>query len=159
MKNRQILHKIIIKPLTGIEGLSLGISKSDVIKILGEPDHRSTENLIDDSPDELWDYFKLGLELSFYSDHNALLGNITIESPHAELAGYHLIGLDEKELLETLKKAGIEPIVLEDDFEELGSRYYVCDRLGLSFWVQDGKVDSITIFPEYDESNEIPMWP
>ena len=132
----------------GIEGLALGVSKSDVIDILGEPDYRSSEKFIDDHPDELWDYLKLELTLTFYSDHNGLLGNITVESSNAELAGYRLIGLDEKKFLVTPKQAGIEPTVLEDDFTELGSRDYVCDRLGLSFWVQDGKVDSITIFPE-----------
>jgi len=30
---------------------------------------------------------------------------------------------------------------------------------GLSFWIQDGFVESITLFPEYTEDGEGIVWP
>ena len=154
-----MIQHVKIKPLIGIDGLTLGIKMSDVLNILGEPDHRKFWDFEDGSCDKTWEYSKLGLELTFSSDDKWLLGNITVESENAELEGYQLIGLDEQEFLKRLQQTDIGPIQLDDDFVELGSRDYVCDRLSLSFWVNDGKLESITIFPEYDENGIVPLWP
>ena len=150
---------IIIKPHKGIEGLPLGIERSEVIDILGKPEDRSKMGFPDGSYDEDWEYLQLHLQLTFSSDDNWLLGVITVESEKAELAGHHLIGLDEMAFLKTLRQANIGPAVLDDDFKDLGSKDYVCGKLGLSFWVQDGIVTSITIFPKYDKSGNVPLWP
>ena len=155
-----MIHNLIIKPLIGIDGLSLGSKMTDVLKILGEPDNRTINRFgKDKSWDAGWDYLNHGLKLTFSSDDNWLLGSITTDSADAELAGYYFIGLDEKVFLKAVKAADIPPVILDDDFKELGSRNYSCDELGLSFWVQDGTVSNITIFPEYDESGNIPLWP
>jgi len=155
-----MIQQIIIKPLIGIEGLPLGIEMSDVIDILGEPDERSTrEYEADGSIDKIWEYCDIGLTLTFSSDDDWKLGNITVESPNAELKGCRLIGLDEDEFLQEFQQAKLGSIKLDDDFTELGSRDYVCNELELSFWIQDGKLDSITIFPQWDESGNIPLWP
>ena len=155
----QLIEHIVIKPHIGIEGLFLGTSMSEVLDILGKPEKRSFRRFKDISCSSYWNYLKLGLSLTFSSDDDWLLGTINIDSENAKLAGYRFVGLDEKGLLKTVKKAGITPTVLEDDFKELASKDYACDRMGLTFWVQDGKVDSITIFPKYDESGDIPLWP
>ena len=36
---------------------------------------------------------------------------------------------------------------------------YELDSLGLSFWVSYGIVENIAIFPKWDESGNIPIWP
>ncbi len=155
-----MINKVIIKPLIGIDGLSLGVTKSEARNILGDPDKCSMkEYKYDKSRDEGWEYFQLGLELTFSSDDDWLLGTIGVTSEEATLAGHHLVGLDEKKLLKILDQIDIGPIVLESDFTELGSRDYVCDKYGLSFWVQDGVVTTITIIPDYDESGTVPLWP
>ena len=155
----KMIDKIIIKPFVGIEGLSLGTTKSEVVDILGVPDESSVREFKDESFDENWEYFELGLELTFSSDDNWLLGTIGVTSELAELAGHHIIGLNENKLLETLEQIGIMPTVLEDDLTDLGSRDYACDKYGLSFWVQNGIVTSIAIFPDHGESGDIPLWP
>lgn len=109
--------------------------------------------------DENWEYPELGLILSFLSDDDWLLGSITVESEEAELSGCVLIGMEEQIFLATAENAGIAPIELDDDFTELGCRDYVCDELDLSFWVSEGELVSITIFPQYDEAGEKPIWP
>lgn len=106
----------------------------------------------------MWEYYEIGVQLTFCSDDNWLLGTITVESEDAELMGRHFIGMDENEFLKKTGDVGIET-ELEDDFTELGSKDYWCEALDLSFWIQDGKMTSIAIFPKYDESGEIPLWP
>ena len=154
-----MIKQIIIKPLIGIEGLSLGLSMEEVVSILGKPDKRSLRKFKDGSCDKYWDYLTLGLELTFSSDNNWLLGRITAQAKDSKLEGKSMIGLDEMKFLEMLKKTNISPIALEDDFRELDSKNYVCDKLGLSFWVHEGELESITIFPEYDKTGDIPLWP
>ena len=154
-----MLQRIIIEPLIGINGLQLGKDMSDVVDIIGEPDERSSRQFPDESEDKTWEYSNIGLSLTFSSDDDWKLGVITVEAADAELSGHCFIGLEEKVFLDQIEEARITPTVLDDDFRELGSKDYKCDRLGLSFWIQDGKVSSITIFPKYDESGEVPLWP
>ncbi len=46
-----------------------------------------------------------------------------------------------------------------DDFTELGSKDYWCEDLGLSFWIQDGTMTSIAIFPKYEDDGDTVIWP
>jgi len=154
-----MISNFVIKPHVGLEGLILGTDRATVIEILGEPYERSVRTFErDKSSDELWEYLQIGLNLTFSSVDNWLLGAITVESAEAELEGLRLVGLSEEEFLTTSQRTGVD-LELEDDFTELGSKDYVCDRLGLSFWISDGEVSSITIFPKYDKTGNIPLWP
>lgn len=135
----------------------MGIDKSSALEILGEPDERSFADYEDNSSTETWEYLEIGLDLTFYSE-DWLLGSITAKSKNTEFAGKYLIGMEEKEFLINAKEVGLE-IELEDDFTELGSKDYVCQKLDLSFWIHDGELTSITIFPQYDESGIVPIWP
>jgi len=49
-------------------------------------------------------------------------------------------------------------VILDEDFEENG-KCYVYTNKEITFWVSDGIVDSLTIFPEYNSTGEIPIWP
>lgn len=155
-----MIDKIVIKPLIGIDGLELGATKAEVLDVLGDPNKCSTKSYKQDkSSEEEWEYFQLGLELTFSSKDNFRLGTIGVISKNATIEGHHLIGLNEKQLLKTLDTIGIGPTLLEDDLTELNSRDYACDKHGLSFWVHDGVVNAIAIFPEYDESGNVSLWP
>jgi len=155
-----MIEKIIIKPLIGIEGLSLGITKEEARNILGPPDKCSVQDFKQDgSHDEDWEYWKLGLKLTFSSEDNWLLGTIEVASKEATLAGHRLIDLTEEQLLERLNQIDITPTILEDDFMDLSLRNFFCDKYSLTFWVQDGIVTSIAIFPKNDESGNTPLWP
>ena len=154
-----MLQQIKILPLIGIDGLPLGVEMPDVVGAIGEPDTRSKEEFIDENPDEVWEFYELGFALTFFSDDNWLLGTICVETEDAELAGRCFIGLTEKEFLDNVKQTDIAPVELDDNFENLGSKNYVSEKKRLSFWVQDGKIVSITIFPEYEKSSDAFMWP
>lgn len=148
-----------LKPHQGVDDIKFGSSMGIVARSLGAPGNKNRREFKDESCDEVWEYPRLGLSLTFSSDDDWLLGTITVESEEADLEGCRLIGLEEQVFLLTARQAGIAPIELDDDFEELGSRDYVCRKLDISFWVSEGILTSITLFPKYDESGEIPIWP
>jgi hypothetical protein len=151
--------KIRIIPHVGIDGLSLGIERDSVVNILGEPDKRHLTNYEGHgSDDECWGYPKIGIDLTFSGDDNWLLGTIDVQSKDAELAGKCFLGMDENEFLKNIKEAGIE-IELDDDFTELGSKNYTCVKLDLGFWIQDGELTAIAIFPKYEDDGDTVIWP
>ncbi len=155
----ELLPKIRIIPHAGIDGLSLGAERHSVVKILGEPDERRFSNYGEHGgEDEIWEYSKIGIDLTFSSDDNWLLGTIDVQSKDAKLAGKCFVGMSEDEFLKQIKEAGIE-IELEDDLTELGSKNYTCDKLDLDFWIHDGELTGIAIFPKYEDDGDTVIWP
>ena len=136
-----------IYPKIGIDGIRLGMNKAQVQEVLGKP------SLIEEeTQDEHWQYDQ-GLDLIFQKENLYLLGTITITNTAAQLDSKKIIGLNEQELLNNFPY-----LALEDDFEENG-RDYVSEEKELSVWVSDGFVSNVTIFPEYEETGEIALWP
>ncbi len=68
-----------------------------------------------------------------------------------------LIGLHEKDFLKKALELGHGIPMIDDDWEEY--KDYEIDSLGLSFWVSDGIVENVAIFPKYNESGNMPIWP
>jgi len=144
-----------IKPKTGIERIYFGMSMAEARAVWGDPEKISTFIPLEDNSEDRsidWEYSN-GIELSFDSDDDFLLCSITCESRLITLNGLTIIGLTPKEL-----KLRFPEVKLDDEFE-LAVDEYKLVNLELSFWVQKGKVYSVTIFPEYNElGNEI-IWP
>ena len=157
-----MLNQIVIKPNYGIEGLRLGSKKNLIQEILGTPDNTTTGNIPEcdfRNNDETWEYNSLGLELTLSSEYDYLLGSISITSEEAILFDCHFIGLNENEFLNRIQNACPYPVFLEDDLSEVDSRNYRCEELSLDFWINENILEAITIFPEYDETGEHPLWP
>jgi hypothetical protein len=55
-------------------------------------------------------------------------------------------------------KAGIDDLIQADDVED-GCLCYTSDAHGLMLWAVDGVVASVTLFPRYDETGDVPCWP
>ena len=144
-----------IKPKIGVDSIKLGMTRVQVEATWGKPDFIYDFIPLEDRPNEIWEVWEYsdGTELNFDSDENFLLGSINLYSPDALFENIRLIGLSEREL-----KLKFPKIQLDDDFELSGKDYLLSDQ-EVSFWVVDGKIDNITISPEYDESGNIPIWP
>ncbi len=143
----------------GLGDLWLGSTRNKVLKLLGQPSKIETEDFNDGSSDIIWKYEDLGIQLSFSSEDNWLLDSITSSNPEACLDGMNLISLSEEEFLAQIKNSKIQSVVLDEDLPELKLRSYELDDLGLSFWLYDGKVISITIMVLFDTPVKKPMWP
>lgn len=123
-----------------------------ILQTLGEPQGRTVGDIGDNSEIECLQYASPALELSFMSEDDDRLGTITVRNPDATYDGQRVLGTPIVELLERYPN-----LKLSDDFEEKGQDY-IDDPKGLSFWVIDGVVDSVTIFPDWVDDHT-PRWP
>jgi len=144
---------MIIKPLIGIDNVTLGSPKQTIFDILGQPDSTNSDEWPDGTISESWLYPKLSLTLNFDSDDNYRLSTINSTSNDAELEGLRLIGLNINTLINS------HPSITLD--EDLGNNVkdYVYPEKEISFWVVNDIIENITLFPEYDKSNDLPIWP
>lgn len=150
---------IEILPHKGFGLVKFGMTKDKVESQLGKPSEVYEEE-VDGVTEIVVDYENIGVDLSFSSADNFRLGTMSFYESDTRLMGVEFIGLTEEELLTKANSAGITDLELEDDFEDLDSKDYYSDEFGLSFWLQEGVVDSITVFPAYDpEDEERAIWP
>src|SRR5690606_6757871 len=148
-----------ILPHIGFKNIKFGFSKTQVVDILGEPNIEETSNFEDGSSDISMVYNELGLTLVFSSEDDFRLSSVTFYTSEATLNGESFIGKNEEFLFENAKAKSIDELFLDEEFEDLNAKDYSSEKLGLAFWVQQGILDSITIFPEYDEKGEEIIWP
>jgi len=136
-----------ILPKIGLDNIRLGVSKQDVINLLGQPLSKESN-----PEDDIWE-FKNDIELSFQKDDNYLLSSITVLNPAARLSSKNIIDISEAELL-----SGFPSFQLDEDFGKDGKSYW-SDEMQLMAWVFEGQVLNITIYPEYQDSDDTPIWP
>jgi SmpA / OmlA family len=136
-----------ILPKIGVDDIQLGMNKSQVQKILGKPDH-----LEKDSDEERWE-FDSGMELGFGKEDLYLLGSITVFDESATLDSQAIIGMSEENFLTYFPH-----FLLDEDFEENG-RSYDSEQYQILAWVHEGIVANVTVFPEYESTGQIPIWP
>jgi len=147
-----------IIPHVGFDKVRFGQSEKQVTLLLGKPDDISRVSYTDNSVSIVLQYFDLGVELDFSSDHDFLLGAITFHSNEHVLNGVDLIGLNESGFIMRAKMI-FSDLKLDDDFKDIDSKDYISDLNGISFWLDNEIVESISIFPEYKDDDETPNWP
>lgn len=149
----------VIKPRIGFDQVKLGQSRDEVSAILGKADAEHIEKFEDGSENQILSYDVLDIELTFSSEDDNKLGTITFNSAEFTYEGKSLIGISEDELLLLAKNMGLNDLEKEEVFEDLNAQDYFSKSSDLSFWIQDGKVDSISLFPEYEDDDETIIWP
>lgn len=142
-----------ISPHRGIDDILLGTSRPNVEAALGAPDRKSRGQFEDAVESEVWLYRLLRLELAFDSDVDYRLARITTTFPDVNINGFNPIGLAESYLL--VRYPNLE---LQLDCGNDGKDFIERD-LDISFWVENGIVSNITIYPEYDDIEQVPRWP
>ena len=150
--------KTEIIPYVGFDQIKLGQTLGRVELILGKATDRNKEIFSDKSISVTLKYPNLGIDLDFSSDDDFRLGTMTFYSKEFTLNGMSLIGLNEIEFIMKLKKV-FPDLELDDDFKELNSKDYTSNSNGISFWIENGIVESISIFPQYKDDDETPIWP
>ena len=149
-----------INPLNGVDEIILGMSIHDIETLLGKPDDTKKESYGKcDSLDLIYEYENKGLTLTFSSDDSYILGSIDVYSPDALLYNTYFINLKKNDFIHKFESLKVGSIKVDDLFEEIDTEVYTCKALGLNFWLVDGVVDSITIFPNYDKSGDRVIWP
>ncbi|MEA1787670.1 hypothetical protein U1E44_16330 [Arenibacter sp. GZD96] len=150
--------KTEIIPYFGFDKIKFGLTLGQTELLLGKSSENNKESYSDNSSDVILKYHNLGFNLTFSSDNDFRLGTITFYSKDFSLKGKKLIGLKETEFV--MKSNLIfSDLQLDDDFTELNSKDYTSNSNGISFWINNGIVESISIFPNYQKDNETPIWP
>lgn len=150
--------KTEIIPYFGFDKIKFGLTLGQTQLLLGKSSENNKESYSDNSSDVILKYHNLGFNLTFSSDNDFRLGTITFYSKDFSLKGKKLIGLKETEFV--MKSNLIfSDLQLDDDFTELNSKDYTSNSNGISFWINNGIVESISIFPNYQKDNETPIWP
>jgi hypothetical protein len=147
---------IEIIPFVGFGQIKFGMTLEQVKTLLGEPTSSTKDKHEDGTDDVSLLYGEQGVELSFMSEDEYNLGLITCYAPTFSVDGTSYTGLSEADFLETAK---FEDLIQDEEFAEVDSKDYTVDSKGLSFWIQDGFVESITLFPEYTADGEEIVWP
>ena len=136
-----------ILPKTGIADIKLGMTKKEILTFLGQPMSK------EENPDEdIWE-FSNEVELSFQKNDAYLLSSIIVSSSDALLGSKNIVGISEADFL-----IEFPSFQLDEDFGENGKSYWDTE-LELMAWVFEGGVINVTVFPEYDEENDAPIWP
>lgn len=150
--------KTEIIPYFGFDKIKLGLTLGQVELLLGKASENNKETYSDNSSDIILKYHNIGVDLTFSTNNDFRLGTITFHSKDFLLKGKKLIGLKE---IEFVMKSNLifSDIELDDDFKELNCKDYTSNSNGISFWINNGIVESISIFPDYENDDETPIWP
>ena len=142
-------------PFTGFNQIKFGQSIDQVKLLLGDPTDSTREKHEDGTEDISLLYQEVGVELSFMSEDDFKLGLITCYAPTFAIDGQTFMGMSEADFL---KAAKFDDLLLSEDLADIEAKDYTIDSKGISVWIQTGFVDSISLFPKYDEQDEI-VWP
>ena len=140
-------------PHQGIDQVLLGCSRAEITEALGVPERTALDHHDDGAVSEIWTYRMLRLELSFDSDNDYRLSHITSYHPYTLVRGFNPIGLTGKLLMMKFPHLDLDVEVSKDE------KYYTDRVLDLTFGIARGKVVSVTVFPQYDDSGEQILWP
>jgi len=151
-----VVNPNFVIPHCGVGPLVFGMTRPAVLLAVGEPDDRLTTQGLGGAGEE-WRYGSLGLGLDFHAQFDWRLCSMTVHG-HSSLRGVDLVGCPVLDLERLTKSAGIPDLRRDNAGDEFGIAY-TSDQFSLMLWAVDGIVDNFTVFPEYDEIGNEPVWP
>ena len=147
-----------ISPSVGVGPLRLGMSRDDVRRAMGSPDHIQDVAYLEPREAEEWSYLLAGLELDFSRDEDWRLVRITILRNTATLYGEALLGVSEPVLRQFCDLRALRHAV-SFEMSNPDLRDIECPDLAVSFWLENGVVQNIAISPLYDATGNTALWP
>ncbi|WP_462250114.1 hypothetical protein [Ekhidna sp.] len=155
-------EQVEILPGIGLGKLKFGMTRDEVQKILGKPNHQEVTHYGEDESDQsdAWEYHPLRLDLSFEEAEDWRLVIISVSSEDYTFKGSSLIGLDIDELMEELDLHGISDLEIEDMSSEDNpeQKLISSDLLGLNFWLHKDILEEIQWGPQFIDDETI-KWP
>ncbi|NRA72236.1 MAG: hypothetical protein HRU24_14550 [Gammaproteobacteria bacterium] len=136
-----------ILPGVGIGSVKFGMKEDEVIEILGVPDETEELEHIEGENDwyrELY-YSHEGISLSFNSEDDFRLGNISITGKGHTLLGQVVLGTDINQTKKLILQISSKQPVYEDCTwgKAESSELLNLDNLGLMFWFKSGVWDEL----------------
>jgi hypothetical protein len=145
LNNMEKLKDIIIGK--GIGTINFGMSKEELLEILGKPDE--TEQFDYDDSDEnqaeSWHYDELEISVSFEEINDWKLTSIAVSSSDYELEGKKLIGLNKDEVVNQIKSLKLGTMEYEDcsTDEDPDLSVITYEESALNLWFDKGLLSEI----------------
>lgn len=144
-------------PLRGFPPFVFGMTRAEVRAAAGEPDLIEKVESDFAGTAERWDYTLRQVQITFGEDEQWKVEAIDVLDGSVTIGGIQLIGVSAGALPALAAKAGIADLVPQD-FDEFG-KSHESDQHGLLFWEVDGVIVNFTMFPAYDETGDVVLWP
>ena len=144
----------------GIGKILFGITKEELVEILGVPDEIEKPDDVKGLNWKVYNYDSIGCSFSFNSDHEEKLVEISIENGYFHVHNLIRVGLKKEELLKLGSKLRLGKKVIEDlRSEEYPARELISyAQSGLGFYLDDGIISAIRILPLYSKEGFV-IWP
>jgi hypothetical protein len=144
----------------GIGAILLGMTKKDLIGLLGEPDETYIPEEDEKTGCETFGYDVIKCSFSFDEKHEDRLIEIQVENGYFHIAHKIRVGLKKEELLKLCGELQFGECVIRDmRNDEFPTRELISyDHSGLHFGLDNGIISSIHITPLYSQAGWI-IWP
>jgi hypothetical protein len=149
-----------IKLGVGFSKVKFGMSEKEVVELLDQPDETEEMNFEDGGKAIIYYYDEIGISLSFESDEQFKLMEISFEDEEFTIKGLLKVGLKKEKLADIFKKLELSEPEYEDLTDEgfEGKEIYTFDDENLNVWIDEGEVASIQIGPLWVNDETI-SWP
>lgn len=156
-----------IIPCVGFDKVKFGMTRNQVIEILGSPNDIEEDQNYGDSPEELTTVFyydELGVSFSFDKEEKYRLTEMSFEDEQFVLGGTIKVGMTKEAALAAADKLdlgeGYEDDLLDDEVEDDDKKLesYTYDDKNVSLWFEDGVLVTIQIGPDWIDNDTI-KWP
>ena len=149
-----------IKIGVGFSQVKFGMTEEQVIELLDQPDETEEMTFEDGGNAIIYYYDELGVSLSFESEEDYRLMEISFEDEEFSVKGLLKVGLKKAKLPEIFKQLGLSEPTLEDLAADgyPGKEVYTFDDENLNVWIDDAEVSTIQIGPLWIDDETI-SWP
>lgn len=138
----------------GLPQIKFGMTKSQVNKILGEPDETEVYQYSEDESDltNAWHYDELGFSITFDQENDWLLGSIAVSQTPCVLGSVDIMDMTKEALVKHLEKLEVGKLEFDIDHDE---------ESGVDIHVVFASEQNICFFLEDDRLSEVkwcPIW-
>lgn len=146
----------------GLGDVKFGMTRDDLIGLLGAPDEKEHYSLSgnDEDQTESWHFDEIELAVSFIKVDDWRLVSLTTSSENSLFKGIEIVGLSMNDLKKELAKLGVKDLEIEDcsTQETPNLKLLFSMKEGMNFWLEEGVVTDVEWGVRYTENDEID-WP
>lgn len=147
-----------IKSGYGLGELKFGMTRDEVLNVLGAADEKETVSYTEEEGDqtENWHYDELELSLGFDQEDDWRLVTLSITSQDYEFNGVKIIGQTKEQLSAQLLASDVKDLEHEDmsTTESPTHELIASESLGINFWFEEDLLSEVQWGPVFNEEDE-----
>ena len=149
-----------ILPFIGFGSIKFGMEEHEVSSYIGDPDETEVQNYGHGGQANVLYYDEFGLSMSFDSEEDFRLVEISFENDRFILHNAIKPGMSKEDFLSALENLDMGEYeveeIEEDEFENMVQ--YIFEKENINIWIEDDKLTTIQIGPEFVDDDTI-RWP